>query len=94
MDVTSPFQAFLIFLLSAALSGVLSGVKTVIGFFSGQNTEHALSGESAYTQAVIARSQPVDMDSPNRNRRLIQALDDRWKSRPRPGSLSRLYLKP
>jgi CBS domain containing-hemolysin-like protein len=56
VDVTSPFQAFSIFLLAAGLSGVLSGVKTVIGFFAGQNTEHALSGESPMTQAIIGRS--------------------------------------
>ncbi len=56
MDVTSPLQTFLIFLLSAGLSGILSGVKTVIGFFHGQNSDHTLNGDSAGTQAIIARS--------------------------------------
>ena len=46
MDPTSPLKCLLFFLLTAGLSGVLGGVKTVIGFFRGQNSEHSLNGES------------------------------------------------
>ena len=56
MDPTSPFKCLLFFFLTAGLSGVLSGVKTVIGFFRGQNSEHSLNGESAETQAIVARA--------------------------------------
>jgi putative hemolysin len=42
--------------MATALSGVLNGVKTVIGFFRSQNSEHSLNGESAQTKAVVERS--------------------------------------
>jgi putative hemolysin len=56
VDLTSPLQALLVFFLATGFSGVLSGVKTVIGFFRGQNSEHSLNGESAQTRAIVARS--------------------------------------
>jgi CBS domain containing-hemolysin-like protein len=56
VDPTSPLKCLLLFFLSAGLSGLLSGVKTVIGFFRGQNSEHSLNGESALTQAIVARA--------------------------------------
>ena len=55
MDVTSPLHSLLIFILAAGLSGILSGVKTVIGFFHGQNSDHALNGDNGLTQAIIKR---------------------------------------
>jgi CBS domain containing-hemolysin-like protein len=55
VDSTSPLQSLTVFLLASGFSGVLSGVKTVIGFFQGQNTEHALNGESPQFQAIINR---------------------------------------
>jgi len=56
VDPTSPLKTLLFFFVLAGLSGVLSGVKTVIGFFRGQNSEHSLNGESALTKAIVERS--------------------------------------
>ena len=56
VDPTSPLKLLLIFFVSAGLSGLLGGMKTVIGFFRGQNSEHSLNGESAQIKAIIARS--------------------------------------
>ncbi|MDB5104348.1 MAG: CBS/transporter associated domain protein [Fibrobacteres bacterium] len=56
VDPTSPLKTLLFFFLWAGLSGVLSGVKTVIGFFRGQNSEHSLNGESAQTKAIVSRA--------------------------------------
>lgn len=56
MDSSSPLQSLLTFLIASGFSGVLSGVKTVIGFYRGQNADHALNGDSARLQAIISRS--------------------------------------
>ncbi len=56
MDSTSPLRALLVFFLTTGLSGVLSGVKTVIGFFRGQNSVHSLNGESAHIKDIVERS--------------------------------------
>jgi CBS domain containing-hemolysin-like protein len=56
VDPTSPLKCLLFFFLAAGASGVLSGIKTVIGFFRGQNSEHSLNGESALTKAIVERS--------------------------------------
>ncbi|MDQ3001003.1 MAG: hemolysin family protein [Fibrobacterota bacterium] len=56
MDPTSPLQALLVFFLATSFSGVLSGIKIVIGFFRGQNSEHTLNGESSQTRATVSRA--------------------------------------
>lgn len=56
MSPTSPLQSLLVFFLGAIGSGVLSGVKTVIGFYRGQNSEHVLNGESARLKNLVAQS--------------------------------------
>ncbi len=56
MDTTpSSFQTLLYFILFAGASGILSAVKTVIGFYQRQNADHALNGESAEVQNLVAR---------------------------------------
>ncbi len=49
-------QAFTIFLFCSGLSGILSGIKTVIGFFQRQNTEHRLNNEPSQVQSIIQRA--------------------------------------
>jgi CBS domain containing-hemolysin-like protein len=56
VESTPSFHSLLFFFASAVLSGILSGTKTVIGFFNSQNSEHSLSGESARFKAVVERS--------------------------------------
>jgi CBS domain containing-hemolysin-like protein len=56
VDSPSPLHSLLTFFLAAGFSGVLSGVKTVIGFFHGQNADHVLNAESTRIQAIVARS--------------------------------------
>ncbi|MEO7425502.1 MAG: CBS domain-containing protein, partial [Fibrobacteria bacterium] len=38
------------------MSGILSGVKTVIGFFRGQNSVHSLNGDSSEIQSVVEKA--------------------------------------
>ena len=59
MNSTSHLNSLSVFLLSAVLSGFLSGVKSVIGFFQGQNIDHSLNGESPQFQATIDRSRAL-----------------------------------
>jgi putative hemolysin len=54
-----PTHSLSVFFIAAGLSGILAGVKTVIGFFQGQNIEHALNGESPQFQAIIDRSRAL-----------------------------------
>jgi len=54
-----PTHSLSVFFIAAGLSGVLAGIKTVIGFFQGQNIEHALQGESPQFQAIIERSRTI-----------------------------------
>lgn len=56
MDATSPLHSLLVFFAATVSSGVLSAMKTVIGFFRGQNSEHTLHGESSETKAIVERS--------------------------------------
>lgn len=58
-DIVSFFDNLLIYILSTVASGVLAGVKTVIGFFARQNAEHSLNGETAQYQAIIEKSQTI-----------------------------------
>ena len=59
MDSISPLRFLTIFFIASGFSGILAGVKTVIGFFQGQNIEHALNGESPQFQAIIDRSRAL-----------------------------------
>jgi len=54
-----PAHTLSVFFIAAGLSGVLAGIKTVIGFYQGQNIEHALNGESPQFQAIIDRSRAL-----------------------------------
>ncbi len=46
MDFPSAFIAFILFILALALGGVLSGIKTVLGFYQKQDLDLALSADS------------------------------------------------
>lgn len=59
MDSSSPLNHLSVFFISAGFSGLLSGIKTVIGFFQAQNIEHSLNGESPQYQAIIDRSRAL-----------------------------------
>jgi CBS domain containing-hemolysin-like protein len=48
MDTPSAETAFILFLLSLAFSGLLSGIKTVLGYFQKQNFDLALSSDSPH----------------------------------------------
>jgi putative hemolysin len=52
----SPVHTLLFFFLATGLSGILSGMKTVIGFFRSQNSVHALNGESADIKDLVERA--------------------------------------
>lgn len=56
MDAPSFFDNLLIFILSTAGSGILAGMKTVIGFFARRNADHSLNGDTAKYQQVIDRA--------------------------------------
>ena len=55
----SLFETLLYFLLFASASGILSAIKSVIGFFQLQNAEHSLNGESAETQSIVEKSNSI-----------------------------------
>jgi putative hemolysin len=59
VDSSSPLNQLSVFFLSAGFSGLLSGIKTVIGFFQAQNIEHSLNGESPQYQAIIDRARAL-----------------------------------
>src|SRR3954467_7650477 len=46
MDIPSALTSLILFLLALALSGLLSGIKTVLGFYQKQNLDLALSADS------------------------------------------------
>jgi len=54
-----PTHSLSVFFIAAGLSGVLAGIKTVIGFYQGQNIDHALNGESPRFQAILDRSRAL-----------------------------------
>ncbi len=56
---SSLLQTLLYFLVAACASGILSAVKTVLGFFQRQNSEHSLHSESVKTQALVAEATKV-----------------------------------
>jgi putative hemolysin len=56
VEPSSPLQTLLLFLIAAILSGVLSGIKTVLGFFQRQNSDHSLNGESTKTKEIIEKA--------------------------------------
>ena len=59
MDAPSFFDNLLIFILSTVASGLLGGMKTVIGFFARQNVEHTLNGKAAQYSHVIEKANRV-----------------------------------
>jgi CBS domain containing-hemolysin-like protein len=59
VDSSSPLNHLSVFFLSAGFSGLLSGIKTVIGFFQAQNVDHSLNGESPQYQAIIDRARAL-----------------------------------
>ena len=56
MDLPSAGISLLLFVLALALSGVLSGIKTVLGFYQKQNLDLALSGDTPRLQELIERA--------------------------------------
>ena len=52
----SAITAFLFFILALSLSGILSGIKTVLGFYQKQNLDLALSADSPRFREWIDRA--------------------------------------
>ena len=56
MDYSTPLKALLVFALSASASGILAGIRSVLGFFQGQNSELTLTGTSSETRQIVEKS--------------------------------------
>jgi len=59
MDLSSAALDLILFILAVTLSGVLSGVKTVLGFYQKQDLDLALSGSSSRFQQWIENASEV-----------------------------------